>query len=279
VPGEKAAATQPFPTKPAPVEIQGVHENDLLDLTPELRQQALEVIARYDHGPLYTPPSERGTILMREIGGGPSWAGAPWDPETGMYYVTTVRFPSVVTLRQPSGESPDPYVGSVSFLAGPGRLPIFKPPWGSVVAIDMSTGEHRWRAPVGSGRPFAGAPAPLLARLAAIPDTPTSPERLGWPRRSFVLVTKSLLLVVQQGYQSNQRRAVSSPVGQVWNLNNLEPRLYAYDKASGRLLAEIPLPANAGGAPMTYMVGGKQYVAFSIGGSDIPEELIALSLP
>jgi quinoprotein glucose dehydrogenase len=86
-----------------------------------------------------------------------------------------------------------------------------------------------------------------------------------------VLVTKTLLLVVQQGYQNNPRPARSSPVGRVWDLHNLEPRLYAYDKASGRLLAEIPLPANAGGAPMTYMAAGKQYVAFSIGGSAIPK--------
>ena len=101
VPGEKTAATQPFPTKPAPVEIQGVREDDLIDLTPELRQSARAIVARYDHGPLYTPPSERGTILMPGVGGGPSWSGAGWDPETGMYYVTTVRLPFVVTLRQP----------------------------------------------------------------------------------------------------------------------------------------------------------------------------------
>jgi hypothetical protein len=92
-------------------------------------------------------------------------------------------------------------------------------------------------------------------------------------------VTKSLLLVVQQGYQDKGRPAPFSPRRRIWDLNNLEPKLYAYDKANGRLLAEIPLPANAGGAPMTYMAGGKQYVAFSIGGAAIPEELIALALP
>jgi quinoprotein glucose dehydrogenase len=182
-------------------------------------------------------------------------------------------------LRQPSGESADRYVGSFSYLVGPERLPLFKPPWGSVVAIDMSTGEHRWRAPVGSGKPFDGAPAPILAIAAAIPQLANAPERLGWPTRSFALVTKSLLLVVQQGFQNNQRPAPFSPRQRVWDLNNLEPKLYAYDKVSGRLLAEIPVPANAGGAPMTYMAGGKQYVAFSIGGAGIPEELIALALP
>jgi quinoprotein glucose dehydrogenase len=266
VPGEKTAATQPYPTKPAPVEIQGVREEDLLDLTPELRRQALEIIARYDHGPLYTPPSERGTILMPGVGGGPSWSGAAWDPETGIYYVTTVRLPFAVKLRQPSGESSDRYVGGFDYVSGPQRLPLFKPPWGSLVAIDMSSGEHRWRSAIGSGR------HPSIGHLAI-------PDRLGWPIRSFVLATKSLLLVVQQGYQSNERPAPFSPRRRVWDLNTLDPKLYAYDKASGRLLAEIALSANAGGAPMTYMAGGKQYVAVPVGGSNIAEELIALALP
>jgi quinoprotein glucose dehydrogenase len=266
VPGEKTAATQPFPTKPSPVEIQGVREEDLIDLTPELRQRALEIVERYDHGPLYTPPSERGTILMPGVGGGPSWSGAAWDPETEMYYVTTVRVPYAVKLRQPSGESSDRYVGAFHYVAGPQGLPLFKPPWGSLVAIDMSKGEHRWRAPVGSGR-FRAISHPALV------------DRLGWPHRSFVLVTKTLLFVVQQGYQNRERPAYYALGRTVWDLNNLEPKLYAYDKATGRLLAEIALPANAGGAPMTYMAGGKQYVAFSVGGSNIPEELVALALP
>ena len=279
MPGEKTAATQPFPTRPAPVEIQGVREDNLIDLSPDLRRTARAIVSRYDHGPLYTPPSERGTILMPGVGGGPSWSGAGWDPETGMYYVTTVRAPFVVTLRQPTPrESRDRYVGSFSYLAGPRRLPLFKPPWGSVVAIDMSTGEHRWRSPVGSGKPVAGAPASFLEVAEGVPELAHSPERLGWPTRSFALVTKTLLLVVQQGYQDNERRVPGSR-RLIWDLNNLEPKLYAYDKASGRLVAEIPLPANAGGAPMTYLAGGKQYVAFSIGGATIPEEVVALTLP
>ena len=102
---------------------------------------------------------------------------------------------------------------------------------------------------------------------------------LGWPHRSFALVTKTLLLVVQQGYLSRERPAPSVSWRSVWDLNNFEARLYAYDKVTGRLLAEIVLPANAGGAPMTYMAGGKQFVVFPVDGSNIPEELIALALP
>ena len=88
-----------------------------------------------------------------------------------------------------------------------------------------------------------------------------------------------MLLVVQTGYLSNQRPAPYAPNREVYDLNVREPKLYAYDKASGRLLAQIDLPANASGAPMTYMAGGKQYVAFPIGGANITEELIALALP
>jgi glucose dehydrogenase len=266
VPGEKTTETQPSPTRPAPVDIQGVRAEDLIDLTPELHQQALEIVARYEHGPLYTPPSERGTILMPGVAGGPSWSGAAWDPETGLYYVTTVRLPFAVKLRQPRGDISDRYVGSFEYVAGPRGLPLFKPPWGSLVAIDMSSGEHRWRAPVGSGR------HPALGDLAVA-------DRLGWPTRSFVLVTKTLLLVVQQGYQNRERPAPASPGRRVWDLNNIEPNLYAYDKTTGRLVAEIPLPANAGGAPMTYMAGGRQHIAFSMGGSNVPEELVSLALP
>ena len=117
---------------------------------------------------------------------------------------------------------------------------------------------------------------PGLAHLA--PHFAHLPERLGWPTRSFVLVTRSLLLVVQQGYHNRPRPALAGR-SRVYDLNILEPKLYAYDKASGRLVAELALPANASGAPMTYMAGGKQYVAFPVGGSNIPEELIAVALP
>jgi quinoprotein glucose dehydrogenase len=268
VPGEKTAATQPFPTKPAAIEIQGVREEDLIDLTPELREQALGIIRDYDHGPLYTPPSERGVIAMPGVGGGASWSGGAWDPETGIYYVTTVRLPFVLKLfTPPAMASGDRYAGRFIYLSGPRLLPLFKPPWGSLVAIDMSTGGHLWRVPVGTGNTH-----PAITQLNIT-------ERLGWPFRSFVIVTKSLLLTVQTGYQSNERPAPNDPRRRIFDLNNLEPVLSAFDKATGALIAEVALPANATGSPITYMAAGRQYVAFPVGGSNIPEELIAVALP
>jgi quinoprotein glucose dehydrogenase len=159
----------------------------------------------------------------------------------------------------------DRYVGTPKSLPGP-NLPLFKPPWGSLVAIDLSSGDHRWRSPVGSGH------YPIVSSLGIT-------ERLGWPHRSFALVTKTVLLVVQTGFLSNRRPAPFSAHREVYDLNVREPKLYAYDKASGRLLAQVDLPANASGAPMTYMAGGKQYVAFPVGGSNVTEELVALALP
>jgi quinoprotein glucose dehydrogenase len=264
VSGEKSAAVQPFPTKPAAFEIQGVREEDLIDFTPELRREALEIVRRFDHGPLYTPPNERGTILMPGVFGAANWTGAAWDPETEMYYVTAIREPIAIRLQRLSRDGRDIYVGRLEFVTGPQGLSLFKPPWGSVVAIDMTTGEHRWRAPVGTGE--RGHPA--IHHLGIV-------DRLGWSSRSFALVTKSLLLVVQHGRQDPRL----APRRLEARLSNREPKLYAYDKKSGRLLAEVPLPVNASGAPMTYMVGGRQYVAFPVGGANIPEELLALSLP
>jgi len=183
-----------------------------------------------------------------------------------MYYVTTQRSPHVLTLRSSPPFSNDRYAGAYQFVPGPQGLPLFKPPWGSLVAIDMTSGDHRWRSPVGSGD------IPAVRNLGIS-------ERLGWPFRSFALVTKTVVLVVQAGFHSNRRESSVSRNRQVFDLNVREPKLYAYDKASGRLLAEISLPANASGAPMTYMAGGKQHVAFPIGGANITEELIALTLP
>ena len=113
VPGERSSRTQPFPTKPAPFDRQGVSENDVVDFTPELRKQALAVLARYNYGPLYTPPSiEKPTIQMPGWAGGASWAGAACDPETGMMYLPSITSPLAITMVNRPSRSPAPYVGA-----------------------------------------------------------------------------------------------------------------------------------------------------------------------
>jgi quinoprotein glucose dehydrogenase len=266
VPGESAAKTQPFPTRPAPIDVQGVREEDLIDLTLELRKEALDIVARYDHGPLYTPPSQRGTIQVPGVAGGANWSGAAIDPETGMLYVGTYRLPFLVTVRKPRpGEASYDFVGEFRYLPGPRGLPLLKPPFGSMVAIDMNTGEHRWRTPVGRS-----SAVPAIAQLGIH-------EPLGLPLRSWALVTKTVMVVVQMGYYGAPR-LMAGINRRVSDLANLDPHLWVYDKATGEMLAEIALPANATGSPISYMSGGKQYIVFPVGGGPLVEELIAVAL-
>src|SRR5204862_8219460 len=119
---------------------------------PALRHEAKGIIAKYDYGPVPAPPWERGTIQAPGVAGGGSWAGAASDPETGMLYVGTYRLPFVVTGRRPwPGESRYDFIGEVRYLSGPRGVPLLKPPFGSMLAIDMNSGDHRWRIPVGRG--------------------------------------------------------------------------------------------------------------------------------
>jgi len=267
VPDEKTAPHQPFPTRPAPFERQGASPSDVIDFTPELREQALAILSRYDHGPLFTPPSERGAVLLPGVGGGASWTGAAFDPETGRLFVPSITAPNVVTLSAPPGGSiTDRYVGRLEGLRGPQGLPLFKPPFGRLTAIDLGSGEHVWTVPIGEGPRHHPALAPL--RLG----------KLGWDRRSFPLATRTLLFVAQMGPAGRAQPAFDRPWVPVPRAVRDEPALQVFDKASGELIAKIELPANATGALMTYLAQGRQYIVVPIGGGDIPAELIALSL-
>ena len=268
VPDEKTAARQPFPTRPAPFERQGASPSDVIDFTPELREQALAILSRYDHGPLFTPPSERGAVLLPGVGGGASWMGAAFDPETSRLFVPSITAPNVVTLSAPAASSiKDRYVGRLEGLRGPQNLPLFKPPFGRLTAIDLSRGEHVWMVPIGEGPRHHPALEPL--RLG----------RLGWDRRSFPLATRTLLFVAQMGPAGRAQPAPDRPWVPVPRAVRDDPALQVLDKASGELIAKIELPENATGALMTYLAQGRQYLVVPIGGGDVPAELIALSLP
>jgi quinoprotein glucose dehydrogenase len=270
VAGEHAAPTQPFPTRPAPIDIQGIREEDLIDFTPELRAEALAILRRYDYGPLYTPPSERGTATNPGIGGGANWPGAAVDPETGMLYVETHRIPYVIALRRPKPfEQEYDWIGSPFPLIGPGYLPILKPPYASLVAIDMNSGEHRWRVPLGVGP----TPHPQFPSLGI-------KERVGNPwTKGWALATRSLLFAVQSGVLLDPQTSAGG-FGRTYRLMQHDTNLWAYDKATGELLAESPVGSNASGAPITYLIDGRQFIVFPVGGGrNIPEELVAVGLP
>jgi quinoprotein glucose dehydrogenase len=266
VPGERASKTQPVPTRPAAIDLQGARDEDLIDLTPEIHKEAIDIAAAYDRGGLFTPPTQRGMLQVPGNAGGASWSGAAIDPETGTLYVGTQRLATLITIRKPEPwMSSYDFIGLPSYVPGPRGLPLLKPPFGSIVAIDLNSGDHRWRIPVGRSAAM-GAIQKLGIR-----------EPLGLPFRSWALLTKTVMVVVQMGYYGPLRYVpgLNLPIR---DLHNLDPHLWVYDKSSGTMLAELELPANATGAPITYMAGGKQFIVFPVGGGPLVEELIAVAL-
>ena len=257
VPGERTAPTQPFPTRPAPFDRQGVTIDDLIDFTPELRAEAEEIVSRFRIGPLYMPPSlvagedgNQGTLMLPGATGGANWEGGGVDPETGVLYVASRTNPTVLGLVHDPERSEARYILRGSSSGGPRGLPLIKPPYGRITAIDLKTGEHLWMMPNGDA-PEDVRDHPALEGIEL--------GRLGKPTRSGLLVTKTLV-IAGEGYGGG-------------------PVLWAYDKATGEVAGKIDLPATQSGLPMTYLHEGRQYVVFSIGSPEHPAELISLRLP
>ena len=260
-PGERPAPTQPFPTKPPPFEYQGVTIDDLVDFTPALRQEAIEVVSGFKIGPLFTPPSlpdeqagTEATIQRPGIGGGANWSGAAVDPETGILYVPSNSSASAVHFYTPGPELDGNLRYTHTLQRGaprmPSGVPLFKPPYSRITAIDLNEGEHVWMVPAGAGDRVRNRE--LLKDLNLPP--------VGGDGRGGPLLTKTLLITALTAGGTDDR-----------------PRLVAWDKATGELLASVDLPRRAMGTPMTYMLDGKQYIALTITGG--PPELIAFALP
>ncbi len=238
VPGERTSPTQPIPTWPLPFDRQGVSEDILIDFTPELRAEALKLISAYDVGPLYTPPSLKGTVVLPSDGGAASWTGAAVDPDTGVIYIPSMTLPAVFKLGELDPEQTEYRYerSAMTFMSGPDGLPLIKPPLGRVTAIDLNSGEHRWMVPNGEG--------PRRRLIAAgIPD----PGPVGNQGFTHVLLTASLLFTTLN--------------------DDGKPVLRALDKQTGALVRELPLPASPNGAPMTYMADGKQFISIAVGGA------------
>ena len=278
VPGERTAPTQPVPSKPPPFDLQGATEENLIDFTPELRAEALEILRRYTHGPLFTPPSIRddrpggnpGTIQLPGSAGSASWTGAAFDPETNILYVPSANAPFVADV-QPG----DPAVTNLRYVkgkrmwgpAGPRGLPLFKPPYGRISAIDMNAGEILWQVANGDGP----RDHPAIAHLSLGP--------LGNTGHSGPLVTKTLLFVGEGSDAMVVAGRIPPEMPFDTASNYGEPWFRAYHKQTGEMLWEFELPAGTTGAPMTYMHRGKQYIVMAVGGRERTPELVALSLP
>ena len=257
VPGERTSPTQPFPTKPPAFDRQGLSAEDLIDFTPELHAEAVEAIKQFRTGPMFTPPSlgeapdgTRGALVLPSAIGGGNWEGGAYDPETQVLYVGSHTNPSVMALQAEPDFSDMRYVNGGGAAPPDVRgLPVIKPPWGRITAIDMSAGEHLWRIANGP-TPSDVASHPALQGLD-FPET-------GRATRPVTFVTKTLLFTAE-GWGGR-------------------PVLRAHDKATGELLAEIELPGAVGGLPMSYAVAGRQLIVLSVAGDD-GAELVALGLP
>ena len=157
LPGEQVWPTQPFPTRPAPFEYQGATLDDLVDFTPEIRQMAIDAVDGFRLGPLFTPQSLTGTIQRPSTGGGANWSGAGVDSQTGLLYVPSVNRFSVRNYRDPTpGEGATLNIienrgAGTRQPTMPQGLPLFKPPYSRMTAIDLNTGDHAWMQPMGSG--------------------------------------------------------------------------------------------------------------------------------
>ena len=244
VPGEKPWPTQPFPTKPPAFAPQGVTLEDANDLTPEIKTLALEHMKKFRLGPLFTPPSLRGTLMRPSNAGGANWGGAAFDPETGLLYVKSSNYVYVNQVCKNDGSDSridadyrNYCTGVLAAPEGPlGAIPVTKPPYAELVAINLNKGEIAWRAPFGEGSEALRGHPLLKGR--------TLPARLGTPGNAGSIVTKGGLVLVGSG----------------------EPYLYAFDKATGREVSRVPTEFRVSANPMTYVTrSGRQFVVVATG--------------
>jgi quinoprotein glucose dehydrogenase len=300
VPGEWYSPTQPFPTRPRPYDHQGVTEDALIDFTPELHAEAVRMMSKYKMGPIFTPPPlsrAEGPLGSFRSSGGTNWPGAAFDPETHILYVPS--FTSLVPLGlmpPPSKEFSDlPYVvgnalTGVRYISGPGEdvgadvpaqprsgrggvatttttdtgagltpqgLPLLKPPYGRITAINLDTAEWVWQIAHGETPDYVRN-SPAL-RGVNVPRT-------GQSGAVGALVTKTLVIAGDPQATTLPNR----PRGAM---------LRAYDKATGKEVGTVFMPAPQSGTPMTYSLNGKQYIVVAVSGGNYSGEYLAFKLP
>jgi quinoprotein glucose dehydrogenase len=288
VPGEWYSPTQPIPSKPPAYCVQSVNKDTIINFTPELHAKALEFISHFLTGGVYIPPSlatwdgNRGTLVAPSLLGGTNWPGGCYDPETHKIYVFAQNSVAVLgiipnepklgdfayvhgTPRQAPLSTPTELRGGgagapsitpdgVSTIDG---LPLLKPPYGTITAIDLNSGELAWQVAHGDtpdnikNHPaLKGLKIPRTGRTGIVGPT----------------VTKTLVICGEPGI-------VTTSMGVRGAM------LRAYDKATGEEKGAVYMPAPQTGSPMTYMLGGRQYIVLGIGGGSYTAELIAFRLP
>ncbi len=256
VPGEASWPTQPVPTKPPAFESQGVTLDDAFDATPELKAKAVAELKKYRLGPIYTPPSLQGTVALPGVWGGANWGGGAFDPQSGRLFVKTTRSPAIFKLESYNKSTqPEDRIDEVdaeyinrspsSFVDG---VPILKPPYAHLVALDLNRGEIAWKVPFGD--------APELRSVPALKGVPL-PDRLGAVGPPGAIVTRGGLVFV----------------------GGNDMALSAFDAGDGREAWRYVLPRQATATPMTYLTAdGRQIVVIATGrGEDTALVAFALS--
>ncbi len=267
VPGEEASPTQPFPKLPAAIVPQKLTEEDAWGITPADREECRRLIKSARSEGLFTPPSLQGTIVFPGNVGGMNWSGMSYDARRGLLIANTNRIATLVRLipreeynklRQ-SGEgnrmkgefgrqTGTPYAMYREHLRGPSGAPCNPPPWGALTAVDLATGAVRWEAPLGT-----------------IPQLGMFPKSSEWG-------------------SINLGGSVVTAGGLVFIAAAMDTYLRAFDIETGKELWKTELPASAQAAPMTYQVGGKQYVVICAGGhgklgTKMGDYVVAFALP
>ena len=274
VPGEWYSPTQPMPTKPKAFARNGVLVDDLMDFTPALKEAAVAVAARFKLGPIFTPPIVNkpggllGTLAQGPTNGGANWAGGSFDPESHILYVSASNYsPTILGLTPPTNGASDmdfvrgfapqppgaPRVGGLTVQG----LPLLKPPYGTISAINLDNGEFAWQVPHGE--------TPDAVRNHEALKGMTIP-RTGQAGYVGTLVTKTLVIAGDPEVTTLPSRPRAA-------------MLRAYDKATGREVGAVAMPAQQSGSTMTYMLNGKQYIVVAVSGGAYSGEYIAYRLP
>jgi quinoprotein glucose dehydrogenase len=296
VPGEWYSPTQPFPTRPRAYSRNGITEAELIDFTPELKAKALELTKRFKLGPVYTPPvlstTNRLGVINNWAQGGTNWPGGSFDPETGMAYVyacqacisatgllpgpkemTDVEYvvgvdgQPVVMIRGPGegagADSPPPPAapggGSPVPRLNVDGLPLVKPPYGTISAIDVNKGDIKWQIAHGETPDYVRN-HPVIKAMGGIPRTGQITYQIG------TLVTKSLVVAGENLVTNPGDR----PRGAM---------LRAYNKDNGSEVGAVLMPGPQSGSPMSYMVNGRQYIVVATSGGNASGEYVAYALP
>lgn len=282
VAGEATSPTQPIPSRPPAFDQQGISLDDLVDFTPALRSRALELLQSFTLGPLYTPPSpwvengNQGTITVPDAWGAGNWNTGAFDPETGLYYAVSYTNPGnlgIAPTTFPSATMTHSTPPGMAFNAPTiNGIPIIKPPYGRITALNINTGEKEWMVANGDGP----RDHPLLRDLNL--------PQLGIPNRPAPLLTKTLLFLGEGSDAvigtvpggSGSYDPADTGFDESWRWGK---KFRAYDKANGEVIMEMELPAGTTAAPMTYLYEGKQYIVVGVSSREAEPEWVALALP